>query len=163
MKATKVLAIILLSALCVPAQVLVERGALTTSGSTGAAAVGKGVAAALSKVGQAVDQAGKQPAGGAKVKTAEAPVVRLKVTADTAAKDRPGPQPAPEPAVTAEQLAGIQVGITRHELLARAGNPSMRLTIPDGAQSLEIYRYRIEGKDAAVVQLKDGVVTSIER
>jgi hypothetical protein len=92
-----------------------------------------------------------------------------RVAATRAVEPLPQAEPVPvvpavpaKPPVTVEELAQLSAGLSRQEVLSKAGDPWWRLTIPDGSHAVEIYRYRANGQDAAVVQLNDGVVTDVK-
>lgn len=72
------------------------------------------------------------------------------------------PDPAPLPSFNLEAMQEVKEGLSRDDLVAKVGVPFFKLTLPDGNHAVEIYRYRSNGQDAAVVKLLDGVITSVE-
>lgn len=70
--------------------------------------------------------------------------------------------PAPLlPEVVPEVFRQIKLGLRREELLASVGTPSSKIIIPEGAQMIEIYRYRANGGTLGAVKLLDGRVSEV--
>ncbi len=67
------------------------------------------------------------------------------------------------PEVAAETFRQAKPGLKREELLTRVGTPSSKITIPDGEQLVEIYRYRANGATLGAVHLVDGKVVQVIR
>lgn len=65
------------------------------------------------------------------------------------------------PHVTPAQIAQVQTGAVRDEVLAKLGRPSARITIPEDGRLLEIYQYTDNGKVTGALRLTDGVVSSV--
>lgn len=81
------------------------------------------------------------------------------------AQAAPEPPAAPAPVLVAfnlEAMQQVKEGVSREDLFAKVGAPFFKLTVPDGNHAVEIYRYRSNGQDAAIVKLLDGVITSVE-
>ena len=76
------------------------------------------------------------------------------------------PRP-PEPAAAAprspspEDIAQIEQGTTRDQLLTKLGAPSSRVFIPEDGGLLEIYSYRSADGHIGTIRLTDGSVTSV--
>lgn len=77
-------------------------------------------------------------------------------TAAALAEPAPAPPPPPPPA---EEIGKIAPGTSRSDLLARAGAPASRISIPDDEGMLEIYHYR--GGQSGTVRLRNGVVSEV--
>ena len=70
--------------------------------------------------------------------------------------------PAPLlPEVVPEVFRRVRLGLKREELLASVGTPSSKIIIPEGAQMIEIYRYRANGGTLGAVRLTDGKVSEV--
>lgn len=122
-------------------QVILETGALAGATATAAGAAGKGTAKALSKIFGAVEKTAK----GASVPKQNQPA---------AAAEKPA-----EP-VKLPDVAQIPAGMTRDELLGKFGNPSQKMTIPEGSHLTERFRYDVD-KDSVKVILEDGKVKEV--
>ncbi len=72
------------------------------------------------------------------------------------------PAEPPGPTVVAYDFEMLASGITRDELVAQVGKPQTRLSLTDSRGDAEVYRYRVEGAEVAVIKLKAGLVDSIE-
>ena len=68
--------------------------------------------------------------------------------------------PRPEP--TARDLASVEAGTTREDLVARLGAPSARVLIPEDGQLREVYHFTAGGVHLGTVRLTDGEVSTIE-
>jgi hypothetical protein len=68
------------------------------------------------------------------------------------------PQP---PAMTADDLKKIVVGMNREELL-KVGAPAGRITLSEDGHLIEIYQYSANGTRLATVRLTDGTVSSLQ-
>ncbi len=145
---------------------MVEYGlGVAAAGTAGAAAGGAGSSAiagvfanltkTLNSANQAAPNATTQPAKSAapKVKTATA----QPVTADTTAETALAPAP-PKPVVVYEDPAGIKVGMEQSELLSRFGEPVMKVTTGQDAESLT-YTARDRVFE---VEMRDGKVYSVQ-
>ena len=165
-------------ALC--AQTIVENAAAAAAGAAAGVGVGKSVGSVLKGVNRTLEQSTAKPPG------VEAPDDTMKPLKGSALAVRPAPRrgvpmvktaktsrqpastaalpepPAAPPKIDLEELARMQPGVTRQDLLAKVGPPSIKLTLPESGHEVEIYRYRANGHDTAVVKLQDGVVASIE-
>jgi hypothetical protein len=121
-------------------QVILETGVLTGATATAAGAAGKGTAKALTNVFGKVEKT---------LKGAEQPQVTP--SAVTIAAEKPAPP------VKLPDVALITTGMTREDLLAKFGNPSQKMTIPEGSRLIERYRYDVD-KETVKVTLEDGKV-----
>lgn len=124
-------------------QTTIETGLVTGSTAATAGASGKSAGKALSNVFGSVEKTLKS-AGKPQSVPAAAPV------AAAAAEKSPEPVKLPD-------VSQISAGMTREHLLARFGNPSQKITIPEGSHLTERYRYDVE-KDSVKVILVDGKV-----
>jgi hypothetical protein len=62
------------------------------------------------------------------------------------------------------RLDSLRAGIPRADAMAAMGSPDSVLAMPDDAGGLvERMRFRANGEDVAVVEVRDGVVTSVAR
>jgi hypothetical protein len=129
-----------------PAQVILESGMISGSSATAAASAGKGTGKALTGVFGRVEKTLKDTGKAQAVATGPAQAVQSPE------------KPAEE--VKLPDVTQIATGMTREDLLAKFGNPSMRMTIPDGPHITERYRYDV-AKDSVKVTLEDGKVTEI--
>ena len=129
--------------LCLLGQTIIESGLITGSTAATAGASGKSAGKALGNVFGSVEK-----------------------TLKSAGKPQSVPPAAPVPAAAAEKspdpvklpdVSQISAGMTREDLLARFGNPSQKMTIPEGSHLTERYRYDVE-KDSVKVILEDGKV-----
>ncbi len=69
--------------------------------------------------------------------------------------------PAPPP-LTPEDVARIEVGSTRGDLLARLGSPAFRISIPEDGGLLEIYSFHAGGRMIGKVRLTNGAVVGVQ-
>jgi hypothetical protein len=153
---------------CGSGQTLVEYGlGVAASGTAGAAAGGSGssaiagVFANLTRTLNSTNQAAganatSQPAKGAttKVKTATAAQPATTVVGPEAA---PAPAPA-KPVVVYEDPAGIKAGMEQAEMFSRFGEPVMKVTTGQDAESLTY-----SSKDRVYeVEMRDGKVYSVQ-
>jgi hypothetical protein len=67
----------------------------------------------------------------------------------------------PAPMITKEDLAGVDTGIEREQLLAALGRPSARVIIPEDGQLRELYLFSGSGMHLGTVELTDGSVSAI--
>ena len=74
---------------------------------------------------------------------------------------RPPQAPVTPKAPSAEDLAQIEQGTTRDQLLTKLGAPSSRVFIPEDGGLLEIYSYRSADGHIGTIRLTDGAVTSV--
>lgn len=173
-------------------QAIVEKAVLGSTGAASGAMVGKGVVNVMKGLSGPLEKAGAgaatapaaTPAGGVagdlynpsapssrataaalKRRAAMTPAQRL-VEAEVAMVGSAAAKAAPTVSIADvpfEQFATIENGLSRADLVAKLGNPAMKMTLPgDGGKELEIYRYRSAGKDAAVIKLLGGLVNSVE-
>jgi hypothetical protein len=70
-------------------------------------------------------------------------------------------QEPPRKEPTAEELAGIQVGASEHELVLALGPPESTVTIPDDGHLVQICQYWSKGKQLGTVRLDNGQVVSV--
>ena len=129
--------------LCLRGQTIIESGLVTGSTAATAGASGKSAAKALGNVFGSVEKT---------LKSAGKPQSVPPVTPFPAAAAEKSPEPVKLP-----DVSQISAGMTREDLLARFGNPSQKMTIPEGSHLTERYRYDVE-KDSVKVILKDGKV-----
>ena len=129
--------------LCLPGQTIIESGLVTGSTAATAGASGKSAGKALGNVFGSVEKTLKS-AGKPQSVPVAAPVP------PAAAEKSPEPVKLPD-------VSQISAGMTREDLLARFGNPSQKMTIPEGSHLTERYRYDVE-KDSVKVILEDGKV-----
>lgn len=131
--------------LCLPGQTIIESGLVTGSTAATAGASGKSAAKALGNVFGSVEKTLKS-AG----KPQSVPAAAAAPVPGAAAEKSPEPVKLPD-------VSQINAGMTREDLLARFGNPSQKMTIPEGSHLTERYRYDVE-KDSVKVILEDGKV-----
>mgnify|MGYP005852399927 CR=1 FL=1 len=77
---------------------------------------------------------------------------------------RTPPTPAPQPArpqLSEEDLASIEVGASREDLVARLGSPAARIIIPDQGGLREVYFFSGRGRHLGTVELTRGEVNAI--
>ena len=79
----------------------------------------------------------------------------------SAATPDPSPAPAAPAPPTLAEIAGIQTGESRQEVLAKLGKPSARITIPGGDGLVEIFQYAANGERLGSLRLTDGLVSSV--
>ncbi len=124
------------------------------SPAAGAKAIGEQAATTGAQPGpEAASEQAKRPQPG---RPASSPVPPLAETSPAPAFAAPEPQP-----VTLAEIARIEAGAPRKEVLAKLGTPSARITIPDGDRLVEIYRYAAKGEGVGVLRLTDGVVSTV--
>ncbi len=89
----------------------------------------------------------------------------------------PPPAPAPPPIPVArtpapprfsreqmvEGLAELKAGDSRADVIRRLGAPAYSIGMPDNGQYIEKCRFRAGGDLIATIELRDGVVTSIDK
>jgi hypothetical protein len=172
-------------------QAMIEHGAAAITGSTAGAGLGKSIGKVLNSVNQAAEQAahpastpssvtktvvrGVAPSDEIEHRASHRPGVNVAVASHSStSEEAPEPSVVPEVIQVAaprrpeivpfrrEALLDLKTGSTRDELIAKVGTPFFKVIIPDENHSLEIYRYRSEGQDAAVVNLVDGIVASVD-
>ena len=66
----------------------------------------------------------------------------------------------PEPSL--EEFSKVETGTTRTELVARLGNPSAKIVIPEDGQLREVYHYTGSGVHLGIIRLTDGTVSIVE-
>jgi len=172
------------------AQAMVEYAAGAATGSAGAAG-GKGISKGLDnifgKLNQATQKAastapaakaaqpaaanvGTPAAAGAATRSRK-PLATLASTQPTALPSTPEAEvaPVPEtaviaapPAPTVEDLATIELGVTRQDLLARLGRPAGSTMIPGDEGLQETYTYQVKGQLLGKVRLLNGTVVAVE-
>jgi hypothetical protein len=71
-------------------------------------------------------------------------------------------QEPPRKEPTAEELAGIHVGVSEQELISTLGKPESTVTIPDDGHLVQICQYWSQGKQLGTVRLDNGQVVSVE-
>jgi hypothetical protein len=72
------------------------------------------------------------------------------------------PAPEPEaPPLTAAQLAEIQNGALRADVLAKIGAPYARILMPEDSHFVEVYQYAAKGQLLGSVRFTDGVVSTV--
>ncbi len=142
--------LLLLAALPLPAQTLVE-SSLATAAASGAASgmggVGKAAAAVFEKANQAL---------GAKGNAASAPAVSNSVQVVPKSEFGPGEvklSPPPDP-------AAVKIGMTGKEAIEKFGAPAMKLSSSDGAQMVETWSWGV-GPESVTLTLRDGKVTAV--
>ena len=74
----------------------------------------------------------------------------------------PVPAPPPPPQMTAEELAKVNTGMNREDLL-KMGAPASKITMFDDGHLVEIYHYSAHDTSLGVVRLSDGAVSSVEK
>jgi hypothetical protein len=111
----------------------------TGAAATAAGAAGKGTGKALSNVFSKVEKTLK---GSELAQTPSAPT--------------PTPEKPASP-VKLPDVALITASMTREDLVAKFGNPSQKITIPEGTHLVERYRYDVD-KETVKVMLEDGKV-----
>lgn len=77
-------------------------------------------------------------------------------TISNAGDSRPEP-----PALTSEDLAAVESGQARDEVVARLGAPAARVIIPDGGHLQEVYLYNSRRTHLGKVVLVDGAVSAV--
>jgi hypothetical protein len=163
-------------------QAMVEH-ALSAAGGSAAGVAGKAVSNGIDSIFRKVNQVtglaaqtgtlapARMPAAGVAPAGAVATTAD-KTTCPRAGKPAPQPEPSlampipsppPEPAEpvpsTAAEIARIEAGASRQDVLARLGKPSARITIPDGDRLVEIYQYAAKGERLGSLRFTDGLVS----
>lgn len=141
------------------AQTMVESALITGAASTAAGAKGKGIGASIgnvfNKAGATAATAagestrGSRPAASRTVSGAATPVTR-------AAAEPPPPKPS------RSAFEGIEKGMPREQLLAKAGKPSFSLSMTEEGRLVETLRYNTREGSSAKIRLTDGIVSSVE-
>jgi hypothetical protein len=70
-------------------------------------------------------------------------------------------EPAGPPLIACD-FEMLAAGISREDLIAQVGRPQTRLQVTDSRGDSEVYRYKVDGVEVAVVKLRGGVVDSVE-
>lgn len=74
----------------------------------------------------------------------------------------PAPKPVEMlPETSREALLQIAVGVSREDLIAKAGKPASQITMDEDGHLLEVYRYQARGESLATVRILDGAVSSV--
>ena len=165
-------------------QAMVEHAAAAAGGSV-AGVAGKTVSNGIDSIFRKVNKVGDQAARPATPAPARRPAAGVATTgAGVAATNKPGrpragkpalqpepspatslpaPSPAPPepPAPTPAEIAQIQTGSSRQDVLAKLGRPSARISIPEGGGLVEIYQYAAKGERLGSLRLTDGVVSAV--
>ena len=134
------------------AQAIIEYG--ITAGNAGAA--GAGVGKSATKI---LGQLDKALAGAAANGSAPLPASSARNTAVRAANSAPAP--AAEPPQPPANLTGVEVGMEKSELIAKAGKPWMAISGMERSTVTETLTYRTESGPAKVI-LRSGKVASID-
>ena len=140
-------------AVAVCAQPVVEHSLATAAGTAGAAAgkgVGKSMGGVFDTLGKTLEKAGTS---GAETATSRSKPVTTASAAVPATKPKPARE-FPDP-------KGITVGLEREELIRKFGEPSMKTTDTQEAQLVETCWYTAAKSGAVVVTLRDGKVTEV--
>lgn len=66
-----------------------------------------------------------------------------------------------KPRPTLEQIASVNAGTERADVLSRLGTPVARLLMPESGQMLEVYQYVDRGGNTGSVRLTDGRVSEV--
>src|SRR5512142_452559 len=152
------LAVLLLSIGVASAQSMVEYGVLSGASAT-AGASAKGVGAGLGKIFGTVNQ---QTAAAAKQGAAEKKTAPTVAGAMTTPAASPAPSAAttapPLPAASRDALAKVTAGMTRKDLVAKAGEPASKIMMDEDGHLVELYTYAAKGESIASVRLMDGAV-----
>jgi hypothetical protein len=74
----------------------------------------------------------------------------------------PLPPPVPVHVTTQEEVAAIQAGTVRRDVLAKLGPASSMVTIPDEGHLLEIYKYTSGGRWLGTVRMDNGAVVRVD-
>ena len=144
------LPLIVLLALPSFAQAVVESSVLSgaaAAAATGAKGAGKSAGAVFGRVGQIAGKA-PQPAAATPAANTAAPA-----PAASAAKPASAPKPV--------DPASVKVGLTRKDLLARCGEPTMSVLGNRRSASAETFWYATTDNDELKVELEAGVVTRV--
>jgi Flp pilus assembly pilin Flp len=130
-------------------QAMVEH-ALTVGGGSVAGAAGKSVGSGIDSIFRKVNKVTDQAARPATPAPARKPALQPEPTLATLV-----------PSPTLAEIAQIQTGASRQDVLAKLGTPSARITIPDGDGLVEIYQYAAKGERLGSLRLTDGVVSAM--
>ncbi|MGO9096318.1 MAG: hypothetical protein ACLQGV_13995 [Bryobacteraceae bacterium] len=150
--------LLLLAAMTLPAQNLVEYS-ITTAGAAGAAAgmssLGKAAAGIMQNANGTLEVAHQSAAAGTAKAKSTAPAGRsentilLLDTAPSAVKLSPPPDPA-----------SVRIGMTAQEALAKFGPPGMKLSSADGSHLVETWSYGSD-PNTVTLTLRDGKVAEV--
>ena len=166
------LLLLLAAPVCLHGQAMTEYGLSlgrsSLGGAAGAKKLGDATGAVLSKTGQAVQgvTTPARPSSAAAAPAKEQPSARRVETARSAGQGGRVSVPALAPVATPSapqkpvDLTGITLGLDRQDLIAKAGQPSMKLTSNERGDDVEKYWYRTTG-GSAVVTLRNGRVATI--
>lgn len=159
--------LVLVFAVSACAQTTVEYGlGVGRSGVAGAATskkTGDAVGSVFNKAAAAADKAGSAGTSAAakpnmvpkdKLDAPKTAVAAAQQPAAAPAEAKPAAAPAIDPSL-------ITVGLTKQELLDKAGKPSMKLTNMDGGDVVEKYWYKASGHETVVVSLRNGKVAQV--
>jgi hypothetical protein len=149
--------LLLLAAMTLPAQSLVEYS-ITTAGAASAAAgmsgLGKATAGVMQNAAGTLEVAHQAAATGAKAKSTtpagrSGNAILLFDTAASAVKLSPPPDPA-----------SVKIGMTAQEALAKFGPPGMKLSSADGSHLAETWSYGSD-PNTVTLTLRDGKVAEV--
>jgi hypothetical protein len=150
-------------------QALVEYTTATAAGSVGAASTAR---SAGSSIGSVFDQLNRltgqaapasRPAPSAPTRSRS----RRRATAKAVADSRPIATPHTvvrvpvPPAVTAEDLKKVAVGMNRDQLLEIV-KPSARISVSKNGRLVETFTFMAKGDTVGTVRLTDGAVSSVQ-
>jgi hypothetical protein len=151
------------------AQTAVEYGlGVGRSGVAGAATgkkTGDAIGSVFNKAAGAVDKAGSASTSAAakpnmvpkdKLEGQKTAVAAAQPPAAAPSEAKPAAAPAIDPSL-------ITVGLTKQELLEKAGKPSMRLTNMDRGDVVEKFWYKASGQETVVVSLRNGKVAQVSQ
>lgn len=165
------LPLLLLAALTLPAQTLIEYS-ITTAGAAGAATgmqgLGQATAGIMQKAAATLDAANQSAAAG--VRNQSAAAASKAGTATGRARNAAGTagnailvvdaapvvvklSPAPDP-------AAVKIGMTAQEALAKFGPPAMKLSSADGSHAAETWSYGSD-PNTVTLTLRDGKVAEV--
>jgi hypothetical protein len=151
------------------AQAITEYGAATGSAAATATAAGAGKSAGgvFGKVGKLLAGEAKandegQPPSPNGPRPAAAVMVAPKQSSATAPSVVVAAVSAPKPAEPEQpvNLAALESGMDRADMLKKVGKPSMSLSVPESATLVETCWYK-NGADSVTVTLRDGKVSGI--
>jgi hypothetical protein len=151
------LPLLLLAALTLPAQTMVEYS-ITTAGAAGAATgmqgIGKATAGIMQKAAGTLEVANQAAATGAKPKSTAATgragnTILVFDAAPAVVKLSPLPDPA-----------SVKIGMTAQEALAKFGPPGMKLSSADGSHLAETWSYGSD-PNTVTLTLRDGKVAEV--
>ena len=121
----------------VQAQVLVQTGVLTGARATSAGAAGRGIGKALSSAFGNAENALKSAS---QPQSKTPPNTLIATSAET-----------PVEIVKLPDVTEITTGMPREEVLAKFGNPSQKMTIPEGGHLIERFRYDQDKESVKVI------------